>query len=36
MFKQRHLATGLVRRVPVYRLANGFCNCYRAEELQAA
>ena len=34
--KERHPATGLVQRVPVYRLADGYWDCYREEELQAA
>jgi hypothetical protein len=34
--KERHPATGLVQRVPVYRLADGYWDCYREGELQAA
>lgn len=34
--KERHPATGLVHRVPVYRLADGYWDCYREEELQVA
>ena len=34
--KERHPATGLVQRVPVYRLGDGFWDCYREDELQAA
>jgi hypothetical protein len=34
--KERHPATGLLQRVPVYRLADGYWDCYREEELQAA
>lgn len=34
--KERHPATGLVYRVPVYRLADGHWDCYREEELQVA
>jgi hypothetical protein len=34
--KERHPATGLVQRVPVYRLADGYWDCYREEELQVA
>lgn len=36
LLRERHPATGLVLRVPVYRLADGFWDCYREEELQAA
>jgi len=36
LLKERHPATGLVQRVPVYRLADGYWDCYREEELQAA
>lgn len=36
LLKERHPSTGLVQRVPVYRLADGFWDCYREEELQAA
>lgn len=36
LLKERHPATGLVQRVPVYRLADGHWDCYREEELQAA
>jgi hypothetical protein len=36
LLKERHPDTGLVQRVPVYRLADGFWDCYREEELQAA
>ena len=34
--KERHPSTGLVHRVPVYRLADGYWDCYREEELQVA
>jgi hypothetical protein len=34
--KERHPTTGLLQRVPVYRLADGHWDCYREEELQAA
>lgn len=34
--KERHPATGLVHRVNVYRLSDGYWDCYREEELQAA
>jgi hypothetical protein len=34
--KERHPATGLVHRVNVYYLDNGYWDCYREEELQAA
>lgn len=34
--KERHPATGLVQRVNVYRLNDGYWDCYREEELQAA
>jgi hypothetical protein len=34
--KERHPATGLVHRVNVYRLNDGYWDCYREEELQAA
>jgi hypothetical protein len=34
--KERHPATGLVQRVPVYRLDDGYWDCYREEELQVA
>lgn len=34
--KERHPATGLVQRVPVYRLADGYWDCYREEELRVA
>jgi len=36
LLRERHPATGLVQRVPVYRLADGFWDCYREEELRAA
>jgi hypothetical protein len=36
LLKERHPGTGLVQRVPVYRLADGHWDCYREEELQAA
>ena len=36
LLKERHPQTGLLLRVPVYRLADGFWDCYREEELQAA
>jgi hypothetical protein len=34
--KERHPTTGLLQRVPVYRLDDGYWDCYREEELQAA
>jgi hypothetical protein len=34
--KERHHATGLVQRVPVYQLADGYWDCYREEELRVA
>ena len=34
--KERHPTTGLVQRVPVYRLADGYWDCYREEELRVA
>ena len=34
--KERHPATGLVHRVNVYRLGDGFWDCYREDELLAA
>jgi hypothetical protein len=34
--KERHPATGLVHRVNVYRLGDGYWDCYREEELQVA
>lgn len=34
--KERHPTTGLVHRVPVYRLNDGYWDCYREEELQVA
>jgi hypothetical protein len=34
--KERHPATGLVHRVNVYRLNDGYWDCYREEELLAA
>jgi len=34
--KERDPQSGLVLRVPVYRLNNGYWDCYREEELQAA
>jgi hypothetical protein len=34
--KERHPVTGLLYRVPVYRLADGFWDCYREDELRAA
>jgi len=34
--RERHPATGLVHRVNVYRLNDGFWDCYREEDLQAA
>ncbi len=34
--KERHPGTGLVQRVNVYRLDDGYWDCYREEELQAA
>jgi hypothetical protein len=35
-FKERVPETGLVHRVNVYRLDDGFWDCYREDELQAA
>jgi hypothetical protein len=34
--RERHPITGLVQRVPVYRLADGYWDCYREEELRVA
>ncbi|MGI4834944.1 MAG: hypothetical protein ACRYFK_15935 [Janthinobacterium lividum] len=34
--KERHPVTGLLLRVPVYQLADGYWDCYREEELLAA
>jgi hypothetical protein len=34
--KERHPETGIVHRVPVYRLDDGYWDCYREEELQVA
>jgi hypothetical protein len=34
--KELHPATGLIHRVNVYRLNDGYLDCYREEELQAA
>lgn len=34
--RERHPTTGLVHRVPVYRLDDGYWDCYREEELQVA
>ena len=34
--RERHPDTGLVHRVNVYRLNDGFWDCYREDELQAA
>ena len=34
--KERHPATGLIQRINVYYLDNGYWDCYREEELQAA
>ncbi len=34
--KERHPQTGLVHRVPVYRLDDGHWDCYREEELLVA
>ncbi|MFD1469874.1 hypothetical protein ACFQ48_16720 [Hymenobacter caeli] len=34
--KERHPATGLVQRINVYFLDNGYWDCYREDELQAA
>ncbi|UOG77338.1 hypothetical protein MTX78_23205 (plasmid) [Hymenobacter tibetensis] len=34
--KERHTRTGLLRRVNVYRLDNGYWDCYYEAELQAA
>jgi hypothetical protein len=34
--KERHPTTGLVHRVNVYRLSDGYWDCYREEELLAA
>jgi hypothetical protein len=36
LLRERHPATGLVLRVPVYLLGDGHWDCYREEELQAA
>ncbi len=36
LLRERHPTTGLVLRVPVYRLADGYWDCYREEELQVA
>ena len=36
LLKERHPQTGLVHRVPVYRLDDGYWDCYREEELLAA
>ena len=34
--RERHPRTGMVHRVNVYRLSDGYWDCYREEELQAA
>jgi hypothetical protein len=34
--RERHPQTGLVHRVPVYRLDDGYWDCYREEELRVA
>lgn len=34
--KERHPATGLIHRVNVYRLNDGYWDCYREEELRVA
>ena len=34
--KEHHPATGLVHRINVYYLDNGYWDCYREDELQAA
>ncbi|RZJ90612.1 MAG: hypothetical protein EOO60_08775 [Hymenobacter sp.] len=34
VLKERHPATGLLHRVPVYWLDDGYWDCYREEELQ--
>ena len=34
--KERHPETGLVQRINVYFLDNGYWDCYREEELKAA
>ncbi|UYZ60544.1 hypothetical protein [Hymenobacter latericus] len=34
--KERHPATGLVHRVNVYRLNDGYWDCYREDDLQVA
>ena len=34
--KERHPATGLVQRINVYYLDNGYWDCYREDELLAA
>jgi hypothetical protein len=34
--RERHPVTGLVQRTNVYRLGDGYWDCYREEELQAA
>jgi hypothetical protein len=34
--KERHPESGMVHRVPVYRLDDGYWDCYREEELQVA
>ncbi len=34
--KERHPTTGLIHRVNVYRLNDGYWDCYREEELQVA
>lgn len=34
--RERHPDTGLLLRVPVYRLADGHWDCYREEELRVA
>ena len=34
--KERHPTTGLIQRINVYYLDNGYWDCYREEELQVA
>lgn len=34
--KERHPTTGFIQRINVYYLDNGYWDCYREEELQAA
>ena len=33
--KERHPETGLIQRINVYYLVNGYWDCYREDELQA-